>query len=70
MPSVDINGNRIFVGAKKSGESNEAYQERFAKAVAENVNRVLAVHRRISELARQHPSVAVNVIGLGAGVLQ
>lgn len=68
LPSVDVNGNRIFVGGKNSGESDEAYKMRVAKSVADNVNRVLAVHRRISEMAEEHPSVAVNVIGLGAGV--
>jgi hypothetical protein len=68
LPSVDVNGNRIFVGGKNSGESDEAYNGRVAKSVTDNVNRVLAVHRRISEMARQHPLVAVNVIGLGAGV--
>jgi hypothetical protein len=68
LPSIDVNGNRIFVGGKKSGESDEAYKERVAKAITDNVNRVLAVHRRILEMAKQHPSVAVNVIGLGAGV--
>lgn len=68
LPSIDIDGKRIFVGGKQKDESDEAHKGRVAKAVAENVNRVLAVHRRISEIARQHPSVAVNVIGLGAGV--
>jgi hypothetical protein len=41
---------------------------RIAEEVNENVRRVLAVHRRISEMASQHPDVAVNVNGLGAGV--
>jgi hypothetical protein len=68
LPSIDVNGNRIFVGSKNSGETDEAYKVRVAKAVTENVNRVLAVHRRISEMAEEHPSIAVNVIGLGAGV--
>jgi hypothetical protein len=68
LPSIDIVGKRIFVGGKQKDESDEAHKGRVAKAVTENVNRVLAVHRRISEIARQHPSVAVNVIGLGAGV--
>jgi hypothetical protein len=68
LPSVDVNGNRIFVGSKISGESDDAYKTRVTEEVAKNVSRVLAVHRRISEMARQHPKVAVNVIGLGAGV--
>lgn len=68
LPSVDVNGNRIFVGGKKSGESDDSYKSRVARAATENVSRVLAVHRRIAEMASQHPSVAVNVIGLGAGV--
>lgn len=68
LPSVDVNGNRIFVGSRNSGESEDAYKARVAEAVTENVSRVLAVHRRISEMAKQHPKVAVNVIGLGAGV--
>ena len=63
-----VNGNRIFIGGKNSGETDEAYKMRVANTVTENVNRVLAVHRRISEMAKKHPSVAVNVIGLGAGV--
>lgn len=68
LPSVDVDGKRIFVGAKNDGESDEAYKKRVAQSVNENVTRVLAVHRRISELAKRHPTVAVNVIGLGAGV--
>jgi len=68
LPSVDVNGNRIFVDSRNSGESEDAYKSRAAAEVTENVNRVLAVHRRISEMAKQHPNVAVNVIGLGAGV--
>jgi len=68
LPSVDINGNRIFVAGRNPGEDEDAYNARFAVEVTDNVNRVLAVHRRISEMAREHPSVAVNVIGLGAGV--
>jgi hypothetical protein len=68
LPSVDVNGDRIFVDEKKIGESDSAYASRFYKETTENVNRVLAVHRRISEMAKQHPSVSVNAIGLGAGV--
>ncbi len=68
LPSVDVNGNRIFVGGKNNDESDEAYKKRTAQSVTENVSRVLAVHRRISEIAKRHPTVAVNVIGLGAGV--
>ena len=68
LPSVDVNGNRILVSSRNSGESEVAYKARVAVAVTENISRVLAVHRKISEMAKQHPNVAVNVIGLGSGV--
>jgi hypothetical protein len=68
LPSIDVNGKRIFINARNSSESDQEYQTRVAQAVAENVERVLAVHRRISEIAKQHPTVAVNVIGLGEAV--
>lgn len=68
LPTVDINGNRIFVGDKIRGESDDAYKRRVDKEVADNVNRALTVHRKISDMARENPSVAVNAIGLGAGV--
>jgi hypothetical protein len=68
LPSVDVNGDRIFVGSINTGESKDAYEARVVEEVTQNVSRVLAVHRRISEMASQHPNVAVNVIGLGAGV--
>ena len=68
LPSVDVNGNRILVSSRNSGESEVAYKARVAVAVSENISRVLAVHRKISEMAKQHPNVAVNVIGLGSGV--
>jgi hypothetical protein len=68
LPSVDLNGDRIFVDGRKTGESDFSYANRVSKETIDNVSRVLAVHRRISEMARQHPSVSVNAIGLGAGV--
>lgn len=68
LPSVDINGNRIFVAGRNNGESEDAYKARVAATVTENVSHVLAVHRKISDMAKQHPNVAVNVIGLGSGV--
>jgi hypothetical protein len=68
LPSVDINGNRIFVAGRNNGESEDAYKARVATTVTENVSHVLAVHRKISDMAKQHPNVAVNVIGLGSGV--
>jgi hypothetical protein len=58
----------IFVDGRKTGESDFSYANRVSKETIDNVSRVLAVHRRISEMARQHPSVSVNAIGLGAGV--
>ena len=68
LPSVDVNGNRILVSNRNRGESEVAYKARIATEVSDNINRVLAVHRRISEMAKQHPNVAVNVIGLGSGL--
>ena len=68
LPSVDVHGKRIFVGSRTPGESESEYQIRVASEVEVNVGRALAVHQKISEMAKQHSGVAVNVIGLGSGV--
>jgi hypothetical protein len=36
--------------------------------IERNILRVLQVHKAISEKARKHPDISINVIGLGAGV--
>jgi hypothetical protein len=68
LPSVDVNGKKIEVDAKKDNESDEEYARRRDVLIEDNIVRVLEVHKAISEMAARHPGVAINVIGLGAGV--
>ncbi len=68
LPSIDINGERIEIEPKKATESDKEYSQRRASMIERNVLRVLQVHKAISEKARKHPNVSINVIGLGAGV--
>jgi hypothetical protein len=68
LPSIDINGRQIEVEPKKANESDKDYSRRREAMIENNIVRVLQVHKAISEMAQKHSDVAINVIGLGAGV--
>ncbi|MEY4568525.1 MAG: Chromosome partition protein Smc [Planctomycetota bacterium] len=68
LPSVDVLGRRIQMDRKRENETKEQFAVRSTAMLEDNVKRVLEVHKRISDKAKLHRGVAINVIGLGAGV--
>ncbi len=66
LPTIDVEGKRIEgPRIRRRNEEPSDYSKYRDELIQDNVRRVLEVHRLIQQLAKEHPLVAINAIGLG-----